>query len=72
VPLSGATSAVPIRLEGRLLKIGVVVVTMSYQGLFTVVEINDDHVTIVDGSGDTKIVRVSNVRRVDRDGDRTS
>jgi hypothetical protein len=62
----------PIRLEGRMLKIGDVVVTMSYRGLFTVVEINGDHVTIADGSGDTKVVRVSNVRRVDRDGDRTS
>lgn len=55
-----------------MLKIGDVVVTMSYQGLFTVVEINGEHVIIADGSGRTKVVRGSNVRRVDRHGDRTS
>ena len=55
-----------------MLKIGDVVVTMSYPGLFTVVEVNGEHVTIADGGGRTKIVSGSNVRRVDRNAARKS
>lgn len=52
--------------EASMLRIGDVVVTMSYRGIFTVVEIHGEDVTIADGTGDTKVVRESNVRRVDR------
>jgi hypothetical protein len=51
-------------------KPGDVVVTMSYRGLFTVVEVTGDDVKISDGSGQTRIVRGSNVRKVDRSSDR--
>ena len=50
-------------------KIGDVVVTMSYPGLFTVIEVTGDDVTIRGDSGQTKTVRGSNVRRVDRSSD---
>ena len=49
-----------------MLKVGDVVVTMSYPGLFTVVEIIGDDVRIADPKGQVRIVRCSNVRRVDR------
>jgi preprotein translocase subunit YajC len=47
-----------------VLKVGDAVVTMSYPGLFTVVAIDGDHVTIADAAGRTTVVRESNVRRV--------
>ena len=53
-------------------QIGDVVVTMSYPGLFTVVAIDGDNMTISDGNGRTNVVRGSNVRRVDRSIDRPS
>ena len=49
-----------------MLKVGDVVVTMSYPGLFTVVAIAGDDVRIDDGAGRTYLVRGSNVRRVTR------
>lgn len=48
------------------LKVGDIVVTMSYPGLFTVVAIAGDDVRIIDGDGLTHVVRGSNVRRVNR------
>jgi len=50
-----------------VLKVGDVVVTMSYPGLFTVVAIEGKDVRIVDGDGRIHVVRGSNVRRVNRD-----
>jgi preprotein translocase subunit YajC len=50
-----------------MLKAGDVVVTMSYPGLFTIVEVVGDDVKIADGEGNVKTVRASNVRRVTRD-----
>jgi hypothetical protein len=61
-----------VREKIRVLRIGDVVVTMSYPGMFTVLEINGEHVTITDGDGRTKVVRGSNVRRVERNSDGTS
>ena len=58
-----------MREKIRVLSVGDVVVTMSYPGMFTVLEINGEHVTIADGDGRTKVVRGSNVRRVDRNKD---
>jgi len=49
-----------------VLKVGDVVVTMSYPGLFTVVAIEGNDVRIIDGDGRTHVVRGSNVRRVTR------
>jgi hypothetical protein len=49
-----------------MLKVGDVVVTMSYPGLFTVVALEGDDVRIDDGQGRTYLVRGSNVRRVTR------
>ena len=48
---------------------GDVVVTMSYLGLFTVVRVDGDTAEIVDAQGTTRVVRLSNVRRVDRPSD---
>jgi preprotein translocase subunit YajC len=56
-------------LTSELPKPGDLVVTMSYLGLFTVVRIDGDTVEIVDDHGTTRVVRLSNVRRVDRPGD---
>ncbi|MCC6763603.1 MAG: hypothetical protein IT293_02985 [Deltaproteobacteria bacterium] len=50
-----------------MLKIGDVVVTMSYPGIFTVVETHGDAVTISDGGSRILKVQASNVRRVKRD-----
>lgn len=50
-------------------KEGDVVVTMSYPGLFTVVRVDGENVEITDGLGMTRVVRGSNVRRVDRPTD---
>ncbi len=51
-----------------MLKVGDVVVTMSYPGLFTIVAITGDDVTIADGEGIVRIVRSANVRTI-RHGD---
>jgi hypothetical protein len=48
-------------------KVGDIVVTMSYPGIFTVVEVHVDALTISDGESRTFKVRASNVRRVERD-----
>lgn len=53
-------------------KIGDIVVTMSYPGLFNIVEIQGEDVKIADGTGHTRVVRGSNVRRVDRTTNPTS
>lgn len=47
-----------------MLTVGDTVVTMSYPGVFVVVAIDGDDVTIRDDAGGTKIVRASNVRRL--------
>lgn len=49
-----------------MLKVGDVVVTMSYPGLFTIVEIADDHVKIADADGSVRVVQAANVRNVRR------
>jgi hypothetical protein len=49
-----------------MLKVGDIVVTMSYPGLFTIVEIVGDDVRIADADARIRTVRASNVRRVDR------
>ena len=46
------------------LAIGDRVVTMSYPGIFTVVDIRDDNVTIAAEDGTRKLVRAANVRRL--------
>ena len=48
------------------LQIGDVVVTMSYPGIFTVVDIKGDDVTIATADGISKVVRSANVRRLKR------
>lgn len=48
------------------LQIGDVVVTMSYPGIFTVVDIKGDDVTIATSDGIPKTVRLANVRRLTR------
>jgi hypothetical protein len=48
-------------------KVGDVVVTMSYTGLFTVVTVDGDQLTIADDTGRTMTVRSANVRHVRRD-----
>ena len=50
-----------------MLKVGDVVVTMSYRGMFTVVALDGDQVTIADGTGVTQTVLTANVRRVTRE-----
>lgn len=50
-----------------MLKIGDIVVTMSYPGIFTIVSIEADAVTISDGGARVLKVDASNVRRVRRD-----
>ena len=49
-----------------MLSLGDVVVTMSYPGLFTIVEITGDDVKIADAEGTIRTVRAANVRRVTR------
>jgi hypothetical protein len=49
-----------------MLKIGDVVVTTSHPGPFTVVEIDGETVTMVTAQGLRKVVRASNVKRLDR------
>jgi hypothetical protein len=51
---------------------GDLVVTMSYPGLFTIVEIRGDAATIASVDGHHKTVRLANLRRVQRPGDATS
>ncbi len=51
-----------------MLQVGDVVVTMSYPGIFTVVEVVGDDVRIADPEGNVRTVRGSNVRRL-RAGD---
>lgn len=48
------------------LQIGDVVVTMSYPGIFTVMAIKDQDVTIATTDGIRKVVRLANVRRLNR------
>lgn len=48
-------------------KVGDVVVTMSYPGLFTVVALDGDTATISDGSARVLKVHVANVRCLKRD-----
>lgn len=50
-----------------MLNVGDRVVTMSYPGLFTVVAIDGDVVTIRDDRDRVRQVRASNVRRVSRE-----
>ncbi len=50
-----------------MLKIGDVVVTMSHPGPFTVVDIKGETVTIVTAQGLRKVVRASNVRRLEKE-----
>lgn len=50
-----------------MLKIGDVVVTMSYPGLFTVLEIDGETLTLGAADGGKILVSESNVRRLDRD-----
>jgi hypothetical protein len=54
-----------------VLQVGDVVVTMSYPGIFTVVEVVGGDVRIADPEGNVRTVRSSNVRRV-RAGDATA
>ena len=46
------------------LTIGDTVVTMSYPGLFTIVGIDGDTLTIADASGTRRVVLATNVRRL--------
>lgn len=48
------------------LQVGDVVVTMSYPGIFTVIDVKGDDVTIATSDGIPKVVRVANIRRLDR------
>lgn len=47
-----------------MLTVGDTVVTMSYPGLFVIVSIDGDDVTIRDDAGTTRVVRGANVRRL--------
>lgn len=47
-----------------MLNVGDTVVTMSYRGVFVVVAIDGDAVTIRDDAGTTKVVRRANIRRL--------
>jgi hypothetical protein len=47
---------------------GDLVVTMSYPGLFTIVEIRGDEATIASVDGQHRTVRLANLRRVQRPG----
>jgi hypothetical protein len=47
-------------------EIGDVVVTMSYPGIFTVVDIKGEDVTIAAANGTPKVVRLANLRRLNR------
>ena len=47
-----------------MLSVGDAVVTMSYRGVFVVIAIDGDDVTIRDDAGTMKIVRRANVRRL--------
>jgi preprotein translocase subunit YajC len=47
-----------------MLSVGDTVVTMSYRGVFVVIAIDGDDVTIRDDAGTTRTVRRSNVRRL--------
>lgn len=47
-----------------MLTVGDTVVTMSYPGVFTIVAIDDDVVTIRDDAGITRVVLQANVRRL--------
>lgn len=70
--------AVAVHLRAALtdvvaeLAAGDVVVTMSYPGLFTLVEIRGDEATIASVDGQHKTVRLANLRRVQRPGDATT
>ena len=48
------------------LQIGDIVVTMSYPGIFTIVDIKGDDVTIAATDGIRRVVRSANVRRLNR------
>jgi hypothetical protein len=63
--------AVAVHVRASLIpmpKVGDVVVTMSYPGLFTVVEVAGEDVKIAAPDGRVRTVRASNVRQVDRNG----
>ncbi len=47
-----------------MVAIGDTVVTMSYPGVFVVVALNGDDVTIRDDTGTERVVRRANVRRL--------
>lgn len=49
-----------------MLKVGDIVVTMSYPGMFTIVALEGDQVVIADAAGVTRTVLGANVRRVTR------
>ena len=49
------------------LRVGDVVVTMSYPGMFTVTALAGEQVTIVDANGVSRTVIAANVRRVTRE-----
>jgi hypothetical protein len=54
-------------LSGDTLRVGDVVVTMSYPGMFTVIALEGEQVTMADANGVTRTVIAANVRRVTRE-----
>ncbi len=55
-----------------MLKVGDVVVTMSYPGIFTVLAVEGETVTIAAADGQKRVVRASNLRQLNRPGDAAS
>jgi len=53
--------------ESDMLKIGDVVVTMSHPGPFTIVDIKGPDLVIVTAQGLRKVVRATNVRRLEKE-----
>ena len=49
-----------------MVKVGDIVVTMSYPGLFTVLAIEGETLTLASADGRTVTVRAANVRRLER------
>lgn len=59
-------SEAPKGSRAAVIKVGDIVVTMSYPGLFTVVAIDGETVTLGGADGRTIVVQQANLRRLER------
>ena len=64
---AGASARQTVHWEQGMLKVGDRVVTTSHPGPFTIVDIEGEDLTIVTAQGMRKVVRVSNVRRIEKE-----